>query len=274
MKQALDQYYTISADAKRCTELVQSLYDFSTFDIILEPSAGAGAFIAFLPKDKLVALDIDPKHELVQEQDFLTYTPPKGSKVLVIGNPPFGRRAKLAKDFINRAAKFSDVIAFILPAIFMKPGFTNSLAPLLHLVHEEENIDSFELPNGNIHKVNCCFQVWEKRSTKREKVILKDSHEDFSVLHAHLSRTSPEQLQVLRNSSDFCIGQVTGKVTDLQTTERGSQYFVKDNTETKVVRQIFEKEKLTQPKVYNMGAVSFSRADLVSIYESRMNEFK
>ena len=274
MKQTLDQYYTISADAKRCTELVQSMYDFSTFDIILEPSAGSGAFIAFLPKDKLVALDIDPKHELVQEQDFLTYTPPKGSKVLVIGNPPFGRRAKLAKDFINRAAKFSDVIAFILPAIFMKPGFTNSLAPFLHLVHEEENIDSFELPNGSIHKVNCCFQIWEKKSVKREKVVLKDSHKDFSVLHAHLSRTSPEQLEVLRTSSDFCIGQVTGKVTNLETTERGSQYFVKDNTETKVVRQIFEKEKLTQPKVYNMGAVSFSRADLVSIYESRMSAFK
>jgi len=270
MKQALDQYYTLSSDADRCTEIVKTMYDFSEFDIILEPSAGAGAFLPYLPKDKTVALDLDPKHSLVQEQDFLEYQGPKDKRVLTIGNPPFGRRAKLAKDFIKKAAEFSEVIAFILPAIFMKPGFTNTLPPYFHLVHTTEDINTFELPSGTTHRVNCCFQIWEKRKVKREKVILKDSHADFNMSHAHLSRTSPEQLRKLRENSDFCIGQVTGKITDLETTDKGSQYFVKDNTEDKRVRKVFEQEKLTQPKVYNMGAVSFSRADIVSIYENRI----
>ena len=270
MKQALDQYYTLGSDAERCTEIVKTMYDFSEFDIILEPSAGAGAFLPYLPKNKTLALDLEPRDSSIQQQDFLAYKGPKDKKVLVIGNPPFGRRAKLAKDFIKKAAEFSDVIAFILPAIFMKPGFTNPLPPYLHLVHTTEDINTFELPDGTLHKVNCCFQIWEKRKVKREKVVLKDSHEDFSMSHAHLSRTSPEQLASLRENSDFCIGQVTGKITDLETTDKGSQYFVKDNTVDKKVRGIFEQEKLKQPKVYNMGAVSFSRADIVSIYESRL----
>lgn len=267
-KQALDQYYTQPSDAEKCVRLVDTEYGLDSFDLIVEPSAGAGVFLQFLP-DNVVAMDLEPKMEGILQKDFMCYDGPKNKRVLTIGNPPFGRRASLAKEFIHNSAKYSEVVAFILPAIFMKPGFTNTLPQFFHLAHNVEGIDTFVLPNGNLHKVNCCFQIWEKRDYKREKVVLPTTHMDFTISHAHLSRTSAEELLKLRAENDFCIGQVTGKIQSVEEVERGSQYFIKDNTDFKKVREVFSREKLTQPHKYNMGAVSFSRADLVTIYSER-----
>lgn len=266
-KQLLDQYYTKPEDVANAVATIDDIYGIDSFDAIVEPSAGMGAFLEYLP-DSTIALDIDPKHDSVVKQDFFTYKCSTKGRVLTVGNPPFGRRAKTAKDFINHASKYSEVIAFILPSIFMKPGFTNTIAPYFHLVHTTKNIDSFLLPDGKVHKVNCCFQIWEKRSSKREKVVLPNTHPDFTMVHAHLSRTSPEQLEKLRES-DFCIGQVSGRIQNVEDVSTGSQYFVTDNTPDKTVREVFERSKLTQPEVYNMGAVSFARADVVRIYTER-----
>ena len=65
---SLDQFYTKPEIAKKCCELI----DFSQYDSILEPSAGAGAFLEFLP-DHTNAVDIDPKIKGIKKQDFLTY---------------------------------------------------------------------------------------------------------------------------------------------------------------------------------------------------------
>lgn len=59
----------------------------------LEPSAGAGAFLNFLPK--YIALDIAPENENILKQDYLDYTNDKND-FITIGNPPFGKRSLLA----------------------------------------------------------------------------------------------------------------------------------------------------------------------------------
>lgn len=269
MPNSLDQFYTLESDVDMCIAVVKELYDLSKFEAIVEPSAGEGAFSSKLLSYGIIALDLEPMGEGIIEQDFLTYSP-TFKNALTIGNPPFGRRGSLAKKFIKKASSFSNVIAFILPSIFMKPSFTNNLPPYLHLVKTVKGIDTFKLPDGKLHKVNCCFQIWEKKSSKREKIVEPNTHKDFTITHAHLSRTSEDQLSKLKNDNDFCIGQVTGKLADIENISKGSQYFIKDNTSAKTVRKVFEEEKLTQPHAYNMGAVSFSRADIVAIYTLRI----
>lgn len=86
-------------------------------DLFLEPSAGNGSFLNYL--NNYVALDIAPEDARIKKQDFLSYTP-SITNFITIGNPPFGKRSKLAIEFFNKASEMSNVIAFIVPVSFMK----------------------------------------------------------------------------------------------------------------------------------------------------------
>lgn len=162
-----EQYYTNKDLAKRCISLIEKFYGLDQFDIILEPSAGDGSFYNFLPKNKTVAIDVDPKHESVQKLDFFDYVPPENRKIITVGNPPFGARGSLAMKFIDKACNFSDVVAFILPRSFKKYTFMDRICPYFHLI-EQFDCDSFNTPNGEELNIKCVFQIWERRNFKRD----------------------------------------------------------------------------------------------------------
>ena len=264
----LDQFYTREEDAKSCLKRLESFFSLDDFDRIVEPSAGTGIFSDLLPKEKTESLDLDPKRDFIREQDFFDYYPSSGSNILTIGNPPFGRRGILAKKFIEHAAQYSSVICFVLPSLFNKSSMIKSIPSKWHLVDNEVRVSEFVLPNKDVRKVGCTFQIWEKRDYHRKDVSKPKTHEDFIIRHAHMSRVEDRDLEKLRSISDFCIGQITGNVTDLETTVRGSQYFIEDRTPDKRVREIFETiDKTPYEECATIGGiVSFSRQDLVESY--------
>lgn len=68
-----------------------------------------------------MAFDIAPEAENIQQQDWLKVEPFPEQSILVVGNPPFGNRSKLAKAFIKQSQKIgAETIAFILPDTFSK----------------------------------------------------------------------------------------------------------------------------------------------------------
>jgi hypothetical protein len=168
----LDKFYTKPEIAKQCCDLI----DFSKYSSVLEPSAGAGAFLSFLPNNTK-AIDLEPDNNKIDKQDFFTY---KGTEELVIGNPPFGRVSSLAVKFFNHAAGFANTIAFIIPRTFRRVSVQNKLDLNFHLVED------IEIPMGSFipesTKAKCCFQVWERRSYRRSLVVLDLTHKDFEVL--------------------------------------------------------------------------------------------
>jgi hypothetical protein len=177
-KSNFDQFYTTENTAKKCYSAIWDIYNKDDFDIFLEPSAGSGSFFNLFPVKKRIGLDIDPKTEEIKKQDFFKYEAPvDDGYIITIGNPPFGRICSLAIKFFNTAAKFSEVIAFIIPKTFQKQSLQNKLDQNFHLRY---NIDiprnSFVL-NGEPYNVPCCFQIWEKSQHKREinKVILDNN---------------------------------------------------------------------------------------------------
>ena len=192
----LDQFFTSPAVARKCVTLLQDsvlgglLVDF---DLVLEPSFGAGAFLspledAGVTPPKLLYFDIDAKQEDLRK-DFLTgelvvpksfvhpkverkgslvgfvssaqqEAPPPRGRCLTIGNPPFGKNSSLAVSFFNRAAQFSDVIAFVLPRTFCKSSVKNKLDRKFLLAHEEKlESDSFVF-KGDAYDVPSVFQTW------------------------------------------------------------------------------------------------------------------
>ena len=124
-----DQFFTSDNVARDCLKYLADIAPQLGYNIFkdvhfLEPSAGGGAFLRALELQGLdkTGWDIDPKCEDVIANDFLNSdNPPLPEReIIVIGNPPFGKRSKLAINFINRALEFSDTVAFILPIQFNK----------------------------------------------------------------------------------------------------------------------------------------------------------
>ena len=169
-----DQFYTKKSIAKDCfsffIENIKRLLNKNPDDLFfIEPSAGEGSFFDELPVDKRMGIDIKPKHPRIILRDFLTwnYKPffHKRQDTVVIGNPPFGKRAQMAIQFFNRAAVVADIIAFILPAVFRKYR--------IHKLLNEEFawIASLDLPRKAFYteklddyEVNTEFQIWTRLS--------------------------------------------------------------------------------------------------------------
>lgn len=177
-QQGLDKFYTKQEISIKCINKLFELYD-NIFDIIIEPSAGNGSFYNNINYDNKIGLDIQPEDKNIIKMNFFDYKPiKKYKKILVIGNPPFGKNSSLAIKFFNYASKWASVIAFIVPKTFRKISIQNKLNLSFHLIYDEEIPSkpcSFEPPMN----VKCCFQIWEKNKNKREIIKLKLEHPDW-----------------------------------------------------------------------------------------------
>jgi len=140
-------------------------------DLIIEPSAGNGSFLNAIEKivKNKIYLDIEPEHEKIIKQDFLTFEQELNinGKIHIIGNPPFGRQSSFAKKFIKKSCQFADTIIFILPKSFKKQSFKKTFNEYYHLLYEEDVEDNGFLLNGNEYNVPCIFQIWKKEQSKR-----------------------------------------------------------------------------------------------------------
>jgi len=99
--------------------------------------------------------------------------------LVTITNPPFGRNNALSIPFFNHAAKYSQTICFVVPRSWRKWSVTNRLDLRFHLIHDSDVFVSYEDNAGNpIRQKNglrTCFQIWQRRDTLREKVVVPDN---------------------------------------------------------------------------------------------------
>lgn len=171
----LDQYYTSEEDMNYCVNktldvLQEKGYSVSEF---LEPSAGQGIFSDYLATSGLnvIAIDIDPKQEDIIKADFLTYDIEYKKDRLIIGNPPFGSKLNLAKQFFKKSVQIGDYISFILP--ISQLNNTNSMYEF-DLIYSE---DLGGLIFSGNRKVHCCLNIYVRPKNglnKRKVSRLKD----------------------------------------------------------------------------------------------------
>ena len=209
----LDKFYTIPAIAEKCLARIGSRYVWSEWGIVIEPSAGNGSFLIRIPTEKKLGIDISPEHKDIVKQDFLTYMPPKNlGKILVVGNPPFGRVSSLAIKFFNHASKWADVIAFIIPRTFRRVSVQNKLNLYFHLVFDEE-IPMEPCSFSPRMMAKCCFQIWEKRQIPRAIIELSTTHDHWDFLgfgpNDETGQPTPPE------GADFAIRAYGGKCGDL-----------------------------------------------------------
>lgn len=169
-----NQYFTPLYTVKYCFNIVQN--ELSRFVNLeeyywIEPSAGSGNFLSVLPPEKFYALDVEPKHELVQKINYFDWHPPVNKKTIVIGNPPFGLRGQQALKFINKALKESDFVCFILPPLFNSDGRGTPKKRIKgKLLGTWECDSSYNYPDGSPVKVQTIFQIWTRLDIGEDKV--------------------------------------------------------------------------------------------------------
>lgn len=147
----LDKYYTSPELAKRCIDIVWGLnLDISE---TIEPSAGNGSFSLQIPD--CIAYDLEPEHESIIQQDFLTLDLSYKPGRLFIGNPPFGNRNTLSIKFYKHCVRMGDYIAFILPISQLNNNVTMYEFDLIY----SEDLGKTDYSDRSVH---CCFNVYKR----------------------------------------------------------------------------------------------------------------
>lgn len=175
----IDAFDTEPNVATQCIDhLLRTLGD-TTPGSVVEPSAGTGNFVRAIKASALAscanitAFDLYRSNDIVLGGvDFLAWSPPPElpHPIWIIGNPPFGSRGATAFSFFNHAAKFADVIAFILPCVCRL--YAKRTDEHFTLVAEKTlERDSFVMgPEAERYSVSTVWQVWRRRKPGEPRV--------------------------------------------------------------------------------------------------------
>jgi len=265
----LDQFYTKLNIAEMCFKSFLEL-DFKV-DHFIEPSAGEGVFLDVI-KSNIKGYDIDPKREDITRLDFLNDTIEVKENSAIIGNPPFGKRSSTAIDFFNKASKYVDIIAFILPLQFRKYLTQNKLNNNFNLNKELILPKNAFIYNNKNYSLRSVFQVWSKNGNDlRIRKKPPTEHKDFEMF---LYNNTIETLKYFNKDKykwDFAIHRqgfynYNKIITEVEELNKKKQYmFIKS------------KYKSALNKLYNMDynnlslkntiIPGFGKADLVEEYE-------
>ena len=174
-----EQYYTPPALATRLVAEVAALVPDLASRTVVEPAGGTGSFVdaASGIGCKVISFDIEPLHKAVKAGDFLQ-TEVKVTDAVTISNPPFGRNNSLSIPFFNHAADFSEYIAFIVPRSWRKWSVLNRLDSRFHLVLDKDIEVDYQDASGKTLSerklLATCFQVYQRRDVRRERVVVRD----------------------------------------------------------------------------------------------------
>ena len=253
--EAFDQFYTKAEVAAHLFGVLQRHLNLTECRM-LEPSAGTGVFLLLLPAGR-IGFDIDPKHPEIITADFLAQKRQKwfteDEKVVAIGNPPFGKKAQMAIDFFNHAARWCEAIAFIVPASFQKASIENKLDQHFRLIHQEPITDNAFVFKGKCKPVPTVFQIWVRQDELRQLRQLEQTHPDFEFTNW--------------KNADFAIrrnGANAGRVEDIPAVESKSCYYISGS-----VRSVMEQLDFSRFADLVAGAKSLAKGEIVYLYEER-----
>jgi len=256
----LDKYYTKEEIVLFCYKAIKRYIKIKKSDLIVEPSAGNGAFLSIIKKlsNNYKFYDIKPEHADIQKQNFLKLT----SKILkrfrsktlhIIGNPPFGIKASMAIKFIKHASLLNaQSISFILPVSFKKPSFRKSFPKNYHLIYEKKlPIDAFTFENSS-RNIKTVFQIWEKKSYSRK------------IYKKHLPKSWYKFVK--KDECDYAIRRVgfsVGKVKKCDINDNiNTNWFIKVDRNVSLEKL----NKIKFNKTNNIGAYSISKQDIIKKY--------
>uniref|UniRef100_A0A6C0EKE0 Uncharacterized protein n=1 Tax=viral metagenome TaxID=1070528 RepID=A0A6C0EKE0_9ZZZZ len=267
-RNVIDKYYTKTEVVDLCIETIKNKINIDNEHLIIEPSAGNGAFIDGIKTlcDNYKFYDKEPEHDDIDKQDYLELefeAFEKYEKKHIIGNPPFGRQSSLAIKFIKHSCKFCNTISFILPKSFKKDSLKKHFPLHFHLIEEKDLPTNSFLVNDIEYDVPCVFQIWEK---KEEKRIVSDK----LVPIGYSFKTMKEDENLICDISFRRVGINAGVVdTNISGKSKQSHYFIKfdniDDFDTNQKEEFIKKFKNIKfsSSENTVGPKSISKQELI-----------
>ena len=251
----LEKYFTKESTVRVCINALKKYLNIENTDLIIEPSAGKGAFIKDLKElsNNYLFYDISPENEEIFKQDFLKLEVSNlrfFERIHIIGNPPFGRQSTLAKKFIKKSCEFGETVSFILPKSFKKESFKKTFPLDFWLKVEIDLPDNSFTVNGVSHDVPCVFQIWEKRNTQR-KLPIKLEPKDFKFV----------KINEKPDVSFRRVGVNAGTISTNTEKSESSHYFIKfDNFNETILNKI---KGVTFLNDNTVGPKSISKPEII-----------
>lgn len=259
-----DKYYTPEAAVKKVIEVIErDVRPIKYFSRIIEPSAGAGAFLNYLPEETL-AFDIEPHDPRIKKADYLIQNIPYMKKSLVIGNPPFGENGTLHTEFIKKSMEHSEYVAFVLPGDMYKRDKFEDI----------ELYKSYMLPELKYSgvKLKCCFNIYRKRKSKLQDKRIKNV--EILTFSKSKNTTKKEEKDWLDIKSDFRLimfGTVRLiKNTDKKVRAREMKIILKEKVNLKPVLERYLKKRLE----ISVAASNTSKREIIELIHDNFPQLR
>lgn len=258
-RDSIDKFYTNPKIVKQCIYHIKDFLEIKSTDLCIEPSAGNGAFINGIKQltEHYKFYDLKPEHSDIKSQDYLSLDTSKYTqykKIHVIGNPPFGRHASLARKFIKKSSLFCDSISFILPKSFKKSSFQKTFPLNFHLIFELDLPKDSFLINNVKYDVPCVFQIWLKKDFDR-KVLPKPIPKNYLFV----KKNENPDISFRR------VGVYAGKIdTKIKDKSPQSHYFIVFNEKKDLTTIIKKLENIKFKTDNTVGPKSISKPELIT----------
>jgi predicted RNA methylase len=257
-RNTIDKYYTKTNIVTQCLDKIKEHIEIQQNDLIIEPSAGNGAFITGIKHltSNYKFYDIVPENPEIEMQDYLfldTNFTKNFENIHCIGNPPFGRQSSIAIKFIKKSCEFCNTLSFILPKSFKKDSLKKTFPLQFHLLFEMDLPYKSFLVDGSEHDVPCIFQIWAKKDYTREKT---EKLEPTNFVF--VKKTETPDISFRR------VGVNAGNIdTNINEKSEQSHYFIKF-TNNKTINENIEQLSKIQFNFNNtVGPKSISKQELM-----------
>ena len=259
-RDTIDKYYTKGNVVDLCLNFVKTNIQINKVDdVIIEPSAGNGSFIAGIKSltRNFKFYDLEPNNDEIIKQDYLIYDyaniKKNYSKIHIIGNPPFGRQSSLAIKFIKKSCIFCDSVSFILPKSFKKDSLKKTFPLNFHLIFEIDLPEKSFLVDGVEHNVETVFQIWKK---KKENRVINEKLEPINFMF--VKKTENPDISFRR------VGVNAGTI-DKTIDEKSiqSHYFIKFTNEKSTIDNINKLSTINYEFNNTVGPKSISKQELI-----------
>ena len=266
IRNKLDKFYTKPEIAEWCISHIKANLSIQPADVVIEPSAGNGAFIECIKplSSETIFYDIEPENEEIVKQDYLElkYERFLNRNVHIIGNPPFGRQSSLASKFIKHSALFCNSISFVLPKSFKKDSLKKVFPLKFHLLFECDMPENSFLVGGGEYDVPCVFQIWQRKQYDRPVAdTLNPTHFEF------VSKEEVHDISFRR------VG-VNAGIIDTNTEEKSKQshYFIKFTNSCTINENLHALSSVSFEFNNTVGPKSISKQELIAKFNSVLTE--
>lgn len=263
----LDKFYTNKDIVGVCYDAIKTHLDIDKKELIIEPSAGNGAFINIIKKlsNNYIFYDIKPENEEIIKKDFLELRVEDcnvaSSGCHIIGNPPFGNKSSKAIAFIKHATNIlmAKSVSFILPISFKKASLQKSFPPNYHLAYQTvlapNSFTHFGIPKN----IKTVFQIWIRKNRVR-RVAVKITPASWYSFDK-------------KENSDISIRRVGSKIGFVKLREErdntNTHWFIKINSVVGDISKLPNKlNGISFNKENNIGPLSISKQDIIKKYNS------